>query len=83
MESCPTQAVLPLVGLAAEKVIRDRDETVSPTIVADRGRQVAGSGVRVIRRKGTIGPAAVNAPVTSSKAVVGGRSGQGEAPVVT
>ncbi|MGM0490917.1 MAG: hypothetical protein ACQESR_29690 [Planctomycetota bacterium] len=24
MEQCPTQAVLPLVGLAAEKVIRDR-----------------------------------------------------------
>ncbi|MFO7902332.1 MAG: hypothetical protein R6U98_06720 [Pirellulaceae bacterium] len=24
MESCPTQAVLPLVGLAAEKAIRDR-----------------------------------------------------------
>ncbi|MGM0487396.1 MAG: hypothetical protein ACQESR_11630 [Planctomycetota bacterium] len=24
MESCPTQAVLPLVGLVAEKVIRDR-----------------------------------------------------------
>ncbi|MFO7902845.1 MAG: hypothetical protein ACQESR_25065 [Planctomycetota bacterium] len=24
MESCPTQAVFPLVGLAAEKVIRDR-----------------------------------------------------------
>ncbi|MFO7907104.1 MAG: hypothetical protein R6U98_30895 [Pirellulaceae bacterium] len=24
MESCPTQAVLPLVGLAAAKVIRDR-----------------------------------------------------------
>ncbi|MFO7903840.1 MAG: hypothetical protein ACQESR_26025 [Planctomycetota bacterium] len=24
MESCPTQGVLPLVGLAAEKVIRDR-----------------------------------------------------------
>ncbi|MFO7904003.1 MAG: hypothetical protein R6U98_15175 [Pirellulaceae bacterium] len=24
MESCPTQAVLPLVGLAAEKIIRDR-----------------------------------------------------------
>ncbi|MFO7901411.1 MAG: hypothetical protein ACQESR_13260 [Planctomycetota bacterium] len=23
-EGCPTQAVLPLVGLAAEKVIRDR-----------------------------------------------------------
>ncbi|MFO7904610.1 MAG: hypothetical protein ACQESR_02185 [Planctomycetota bacterium] len=27
MESCPTQAVLPLVGLAAEKVIRDRYKT--------------------------------------------------------
>ncbi|MFO7906439.1 MAG: hypothetical protein ACQESR_21655 [Planctomycetota bacterium] len=26
MERCPTQAVLPLVGLAAEKVIRDRYE---------------------------------------------------------
>ncbi|MGM0486266.1 MAG: hypothetical protein ACQESR_05835, partial [Planctomycetota bacterium] len=25
VERCPTQAVLPLVGLAAEKVIRDRD----------------------------------------------------------
>ncbi|MGM0488135.1 MAG: hypothetical protein ACQESR_15395, partial [Planctomycetota bacterium] len=24
VESCPTQAVLPLVGLAAEKLIRDR-----------------------------------------------------------
>ncbi|MFO7904955.1 MAG: hypothetical protein ACQESR_10615 [Planctomycetota bacterium] len=24
MESCPTQAVFPLVGLAADKVIRDR-----------------------------------------------------------
>ncbi|MFO7901831.1 MAG: hypothetical protein ACQESR_00145 [Planctomycetota bacterium] len=24
MERCPTQAVLPLVGLAADKVIRDR-----------------------------------------------------------
>ncbi|MFO7903460.1 MAG: hypothetical protein ACQESR_18930 [Planctomycetota bacterium] len=24
MERCPTQAVLPLVGLAAEKIIRDR-----------------------------------------------------------
>ncbi|MFO7902974.1 MAG: hypothetical protein R6U98_09955 [Pirellulaceae bacterium] len=24
MESCPTQAVLPLVGLAAEKLIRDQ-----------------------------------------------------------
>ncbi|MFO7903189.1 MAG: hypothetical protein ACQESR_18110 [Planctomycetota bacterium] len=28
MESGPTQAVLPLVGLAAEKVIRDRYNTV-------------------------------------------------------
>ncbi|MGM0486611.1 MAG: hypothetical protein ACQESR_07600 [Planctomycetota bacterium] len=24
MESCPAQAVLPLVGLAADKIIRDR-----------------------------------------------------------
>ncbi|MGM0491041.1 MAG: hypothetical protein ACQESR_30315 [Planctomycetota bacterium] len=28
MESCPTQAVLPLVGLAADKVIRDRYDTL-------------------------------------------------------
>ncbi|MFO7907770.1 MAG: hypothetical protein R6U98_34310 [Pirellulaceae bacterium] len=28
MESCPAQAVLPLVGLAAEKVIRDRYNSV-------------------------------------------------------
>ncbi|MGM0488060.1 MAG: hypothetical protein ACQESR_15015 [Planctomycetota bacterium] len=27
MESCPTQAVRPLVGLMAEKVIRDRYKT--------------------------------------------------------
>ncbi|MFO7901806.1 MAG: hypothetical protein R6U98_04035 [Pirellulaceae bacterium] len=32
LESCPTQAVLPLVGLAAEKVIRDRYNG-SPPIV--------------------------------------------------
>ncbi|MGM0486801.1 MAG: hypothetical protein ACQESR_08570 [Planctomycetota bacterium] len=30
MESCPTQAVLPLVGLAAENVIRDRYRIESP-----------------------------------------------------
>ncbi|MFO7902946.1 MAG: hypothetical protein R6U98_09815 [Pirellulaceae bacterium] len=29
MESCPTQAVLPLVGLAADNVIRDRH--ISPS----------------------------------------------------
>ncbi|MFO7901068.1 MAG: hypothetical protein R6U98_00270 [Pirellulaceae bacterium] len=29
MESCPTQAVLPLVGLAAEKGLRDRYKKVS------------------------------------------------------
>ncbi|MFO7906118.1 MAG: hypothetical protein ACQESR_28800 [Planctomycetota bacterium] len=28
MESCPTQAVHPLVGLAADKVIRDRYNSV-------------------------------------------------------
>ncbi|MFO7904650.1 MAG: hypothetical protein R6U98_18445 [Pirellulaceae bacterium] len=31
MERCPTQAVLPLVGLAADKVIRDRYITRPPT----------------------------------------------------
>ncbi|MFO7904170.1 MAG: hypothetical protein R6U98_16020 [Pirellulaceae bacterium] len=30
MESGPTQAVLPLVGLAAEKVIRDRYKISGP-----------------------------------------------------
>ncbi|MGM0490686.1 MAG: hypothetical protein ACQESR_28500 [Planctomycetota bacterium] len=36
MESRPTQAVLPLVGLAAEKVIRDRYKTgcLSPSATA-------------------------------------------------
>ncbi|MFO7907707.1 MAG: hypothetical protein ACQESR_19755 [Planctomycetota bacterium] len=29
MESCPTQAVLPLVGLAAENVIRDRYNAIT------------------------------------------------------
>ncbi|MGM0488297.1 MAG: hypothetical protein ACQESR_16230 [Planctomycetota bacterium] len=29
MESCPTQAVLPLVGLAADNVIRDRYNSAS------------------------------------------------------
>ncbi|MFO7904920.1 MAG: YdjY domain-containing protein [Planctomycetota bacterium] len=33
MESCPTQAVLPLVGLAAEKVIPERDKKRWATIV--------------------------------------------------
>ncbi|MGM0491070.1 MAG: hypothetical protein ACQESR_30460, partial [Planctomycetota bacterium] len=33
MESCPTQAVLPLVGLAAEKVIRDRYSVSSRFVV--------------------------------------------------
>ncbi|MFO7902854.1 MAG: hypothetical protein ACQESR_06785 [Planctomycetota bacterium] len=28
MESCRTQAVLPLVGLAADQVIRDRDRSM-------------------------------------------------------
>ncbi|MFO7906337.1 MAG: hypothetical protein R6U98_27010 [Pirellulaceae bacterium] len=33
MDSCPTQAVLPLVGLAAEKVIRDRYRKAFPQYV--------------------------------------------------
>ncbi|MFO7901706.1 MAG: hypothetical protein ACQESR_07045 [Planctomycetota bacterium] len=43
MESCPTQTVLPLVGLAAEKVIRDRYKLVllvpSPAAGVCRGRR--------------------------------------------
>ncbi|MGM0486778.1 MAG: hypothetical protein ACQESR_08455 [Planctomycetota bacterium] len=36
MASCPTQAVLPVVGLAAEKVIRDRyNTTLAPSGWAD------------------------------------------------
>ncbi|MFO7902817.1 MAG: hypothetical protein ACQESR_14210 [Planctomycetota bacterium] len=46
MESCPTQAVLPLVGLAAEKFIRDRysprassaSTHLAPLFPASRGR---------------------------------------------
>ncbi|MFO7905217.1 MAG: hypothetical protein R6U98_21310 [Pirellulaceae bacterium] len=39
-ESCPTQSVLPLVGLAAEKVIRDRYscQTNKPPARGQRGR---------------------------------------------
>ncbi|MFO7902422.1 MAG: hypothetical protein ACQESR_14290 [Planctomycetota bacterium] len=29
VESCPTQPVLPLVGVAAEKVIRDRHKSLA------------------------------------------------------
>ncbi|MFO7907219.1 MAG: hypothetical protein R6U98_31500 [Pirellulaceae bacterium] len=36
MERCPTQAVLPLVGLAAEKVIRDRYVIPRPVRHANR-----------------------------------------------
>ncbi|MGM0490884.1 MAG: hypothetical protein ACQESR_29520 [Planctomycetota bacterium] len=38
MESGPTQAVLPLVGLAAEKVIRDRYNTTCPGFSSPTGR---------------------------------------------
>ncbi|MGM0489046.1 MAG: hypothetical protein ACQESR_20085 [Planctomycetota bacterium] len=46
MESCPTQAVLPLVGLAAEKIIRDRCsmETGDVTIIAASSDPLAGAG---------------------------------------
>ncbi|MFO7903523.1 MAG: hypothetical protein ACQESR_29050 [Planctomycetota bacterium] len=33
MESCPTQAVLPLVGLAADKVIRDRYKWLTTNVL--------------------------------------------------
>ncbi|MFO7907826.1 MAG: hypothetical protein R6U98_34590 [Pirellulaceae bacterium] len=43
MESCPTQAVLPLVGLAAEKVIRDRYNWISvPRPGTGRGMVIFG-----------------------------------------
>ncbi|MFO7908357.1 MAG: hypothetical protein ACQESR_00830 [Planctomycetota bacterium] len=37
MESCPTHAVLPLVGLAADKVIRDRYKVRSASSLNPRG----------------------------------------------
>ncbi|MFO7905242.1 MAG: hypothetical protein ACQESR_23230 [Planctomycetota bacterium] len=37
MESCPTQAVLPLVGLAAETVIREGHISVHGTVDRPRG----------------------------------------------
>ncbi|MFO7905102.1 MAG: hypothetical protein R6U98_20735 [Pirellulaceae bacterium] len=40
MERCPTQAVLPLVGLAAEKVIRHRYITQTETRIARGTRAV-------------------------------------------
>ncbi|MFW6169439.1 MAG: hypothetical protein ACODAD_03035 [Planctomycetota bacterium] len=41
MESCPAQAVLPLVGLTADKVIRDRD-TYRRDWIMPREEQLAG-----------------------------------------
>ncbi|MGM0489741.1 MAG: sulfatase-like hydrolase/transferase, partial [Planctomycetota bacterium] len=38
VETCPTQAVLPLVGLAAEKVIRDRCISLLPAIMPHQCR---------------------------------------------
>ncbi|MFO7903691.1 MAG: hypothetical protein ACQESR_17025 [Planctomycetota bacterium] len=38
MESCSTQAVLPLVGLAADKVIRDRYRTAVDALPLATGR---------------------------------------------
>ncbi|MFO7904424.1 MAG: hypothetical protein ACQESR_19390 [Planctomycetota bacterium] len=41
MESCPTQAALPLVGLAAEKIIRDRYKRRSRDACRPPGRIAA------------------------------------------
>ncbi|MGM0487474.1 MAG: hypothetical protein ACQESR_12030 [Planctomycetota bacterium] len=41
MERCPTQAVLPLVGLAAEKVIRDRHISDQRNNPSDKPRALA------------------------------------------
>ncbi|MFO7901577.1 MAG: hypothetical protein ACQESR_29790 [Planctomycetota bacterium] len=40
MESCPTQAVLPLVGLAADNVIRDRYKTKERVSIATPGVRI-------------------------------------------
>ncbi|MFO7907564.1 MAG: hypothetical protein ACQESR_18475 [Planctomycetota bacterium] len=42
MESCPTQAVLPLVGLAAEKVIRDRYTSGANNVKTTNGTTAKG-----------------------------------------
>ncbi|MFO7903304.1 MAG: hypothetical protein ACQESR_23090 [Planctomycetota bacterium] len=44
MERCPTQAVLPLVGLAAEKVIRDRYKPIVRPSGRNHGRRRHGVG---------------------------------------
>ncbi|MGM0486290.1 MAG: hypothetical protein ACQESR_05955 [Planctomycetota bacterium] len=43
MESCPTQAVLPLVGLAAEQVIRDRYINAPRRVALSAGALSAGA----------------------------------------
>ncbi|MGM0486390.1 MAG: hypothetical protein ACQESR_06480 [Planctomycetota bacterium] len=61
MESCPTQAVLPLVGLAAEKVIRDRYSYRRDWIML-REEQLAGRLRRFVSGR-------------DSRATAGGRGG--------
>ncbi|MFO7902980.1 MAG: hypothetical protein R6U98_09985 [Pirellulaceae bacterium] len=41
MERCPTQAVLPLVGLAADQLIRDRYNSVKRSIGPPHGPLLA------------------------------------------
>ncbi|MGM0486570.1 MAG: hypothetical protein ACQESR_07385 [Planctomycetota bacterium] len=48
MGRCPTQAVLPLVGLAAEKVIRDPYKQARGTLVATNV-PISGTSPRVSR----------------------------------
>ncbi|MGM0489984.1 MAG: hypothetical protein ACQESR_24910 [Planctomycetota bacterium] len=61
MESCPTQAVLPLVGLAADKVVPDRytyrrdwimlREEQLPGLFAHRGCTSHSNRERSLRRR--------------------------------
>ncbi|MGM0488426.1 MAG: hypothetical protein ACQESR_16910 [Planctomycetota bacterium] len=45
MESCPTQAVLPLVGLAAEKVIRERYKKAYTPVLEGSSCHLPGFGL--------------------------------------
>ncbi|MFO7905959.1 MAG: hypothetical protein ACQESR_09435 [Planctomycetota bacterium] len=76
MERCPTQAVLPLVGLAAEKVIRDRYKECSfsallfqENCLMKRGQQLLVCGVAAL-------VVAVCGSVVEAQPGAGGRGGR-------
>ncbi|MFO7903835.1 MAG: hypothetical protein R6U98_14320 [Pirellulaceae bacterium] len=73
MESCPTQAVLPLVGLAADSVIRDRDSHDKARWPRETPSKNAGS-IFVRRTAGTWGGGMIP---FKSPSRLRGRSGKG------